>query len=929
MRVNDLIDRGAPEPLVAEWAKAVAELTPVQERAVEVGVLENASNLLVVAPTTSGKTFVGEMAAATAAYKTRRPALFLVPFRALADEHYELFRERYGDLLSVVISTSDWGEFDSDIRSGNFGLGVLTYEKLTGLLVSRPLLLADVSVLVVDELQMLGDRGRGPGLELMLTQVMRSDPRPQLVALSASLDQLNNVDQWLDAEVIHENERPIPLDEGVVSMASGRGVIRVGAELQQHRGMLVGTSDKADAIGGLCAALVAEGKQVLVFRTSATRARPTAQAIARQLPASGIPGATVALLEGLEPSETLADQRRLLASGVGFHTADLPTGERRAVERSFRAGDTKVIVSSGTLAMGVNLPTDVVVVGDTIRFTPNRWEWTRSAITVAEYKNEVGRAGRLGKRERGLGLLLADEDFELRQLFDLYCAGTVEAIESQLAHAEFDDVVFRVLASELASTGEQLVEFLASTFAYLTFWQHFGGVADIQEGVARAVAACLESGLVREDDGALSVTGSGHVLAGHGIPLRVATELAKLVEMVAETDLPESEIVHRLAACDAMFDRRPYTKWSKVTRRIVDPRGGLNVDQTGLDADHRLHRALSHPPTEDADARVLLRTACLLEWRQGAPDDELSRRYAGCGHARLRAMGQTAAWLCDGAARVAGIRRLDPERAEMLRLLALKLRHGLPAELAPLARADARGVSRASLLRLYEGDNGRELYDPDNLLEATAEDFAGLLTPREATALQAAIVAERGESLRRRLRGHRDRAERSSFEVRIVNDLYSTGGSALELAVADALTAIGLSATRLVRQPHGEEDIQLDHPDGTVVISVTASQSDTKSVSWNKAREVLGTGAGINPVNYVCVARPSFHSLAERRANEIATETGARRLLLVPIHVLAEAILRCQEDRLAPNQLADMLAHECGLLDVKTIEDLAIPMEEA
>jgi helicase len=919
MDVRELIAAGAPEPLVDEWAKTITDLTPVQERAVGAGVLRGESNLLIIAPTTSGKTFVGEMAAATAAYKTRRHALFLVPFRALADEHFELFRERYGDLLSVVISTSDWGEFDADIRAGNFGIGVLTYEKLTGLLIDRPQLLAEASVLVVDELQMLRDQERGPGIELMLTQVLLAEQRPQLVALSASLDNLNSVDLWLGAQVVHENERPVPLDEGVVAVPSGRALVRAHGELQQSQ-LFPGAPDKDDAIAGLCAALVADGKQVLVFRTSATRARPTAQAIARQLPATGLTALTAELLEGLEPSETLEDQRRLMASGVGFHTADLPTGERRAVERSFREGETKVIVSSGTLAMGVNLPTDVVVIADTIRFIPNRWDWNRESVSVSDYKNQVGRAGRLGKRERGLGLLLADEDYQRRQLFDLYCNGAVEPIESRLPEAQFDDVVFRVLAADLASTQEQLTEFLSSTFAYLTFWQHYGGVREIQEGVARAVESCLESGLVREREGGLGVTSSGHIFAGHGIALRVATQLSRLVEALGASDLPMPELIHLLAACDSLFESRPYTKWDRASRRLHDPRGELGIDTGALTADHRLHAALAETPREDRDARVLMRTACLLEWIDGTPEQTLGRRYAGCGHARLRTMGQTAAWLADAATRVAEIRGVDADRVSLLRQLVVQLRHGLPPQLAPLARVNAPGVGRASLMRLFAGDEGRELYDPDNLLDATAEDVAGLLTPREAAALQEAIIAERGESLRRRRRAHGERAERTSFDVRLIDDLYSATGGGLEQAVTDVLTAVGLRATRILRQPHGEEDIQLDHPDGTIVISITASESDTKAISWNKAREVLGTGAGLNPINYVCVGRPSFHSLAERRVLEIATEAGVRRLLLVPIPVLAEAVLRCQEKRLAPESLAELLAHERGLLDFDMLD---------
>ena len=138
-----------------------------------------------------------------------------MPFRALAEEHYELFRSRYGDLLSVVISTADWAEFDADIRSGSFNLAVMTYEKLTSFLAQQPDLLARCTTLVVDEVQMLAEGDRGAGLEMLLTQVLLMETPPQVIALSASLDQLNGLDRWLGAALVDSTERPVPLTEYV------------------------------------------------------------------------------------------------------------------------------------------------------------------------------------------------------------------------------------------------------------------------------------------------------------------------------------------------------------------------------------------------------------------------------------------------------------------------------------------------------------------------------------------------------------------------------------------------------------------------------------------------------------------------------------------------------------------------------------------
>jgi helicase len=107
-----------------------------------------------------------------------------------------------------------------------------------------------------------------------------------------------------------------------------------------------------------------------------------------------------------------------------------------------------------------------------------------------------------------------------------------------------------------------------------------------------------------------------------------------------------------------------------------------------------------------------------------------------------------------------------------------------------------------------------------------------------------------------------------------------------------------------------------------VIISVTASRDDARPIRWNKAKEILGAGVGLNPVNYVCVGRPGFESLAERSASDIARETGTRSILLVPIAVFAEAIVRIAEGELATQQLGNLLAHQRGIL---SSDDFAAP----
>jgi replicative superfamily II helicase len=923
VRISDLLRHGAPPPLVKVWAELATELTEIQEKAAEAGALDGKSNLLVVAPTSSGKTLVGEFAATSSAYKTRRHGIFLVPFRALADEHFANFRSRYGDLLSVVISTSDWTEYDDDIRSGNFGLAVMTYEKFVSLLVDHPQLLDRCSVLVVDEVQLLGDRARGSTLEMLLTQVLLRELRPQLIGLSASLDRLNRLDDWLQAALVISNERPVPLRETVLAPRQG---LLLGTDDSEEQ-VIAGNVDRDDAVAGLVSGLVADGKQVLLFRSSIANTQKTAERLKRHLPAKGVPPTTLALLDDLEPSEAVESLRRALASGVGFHNADLTAPERRAVEQAFRSGDARVLVATTTLAMGVNLPTDVVVIGDYKRWFFNRGSFDFEEISVAEYKNATGRAGRLGQRSAGEAILVADKDVERRQLLDFYCRGEVEPVESQLARQDFDDVVFNVVAGGLASDVDGLVEFISATFAYLTFYETSGGRASVKEGVERAVAACRESGLIREEDGQLLPTRSALVFARFGVPLATAARLVELADRLVDGAIAKEELLFEVSACDGVFGGRPYSEWDKLRRQPKDPRPTAGLVPSAFSADSPLRVLLGKGQLDEAEARVILRTACLLEWLDGGDEAELARRYKGCPSSRLRGMGKTAAWLLEALEQVIEIRGAAGDEIETVSALALECRYGVPVALAPLAQLNATGVGRVALLGLYAGDGGRQLYEPDVLLNADAEEFEGLLTPAELAQLRAAIVAERGETLRRRRNGHIERAEQAALDAQVVDDLYRLGGAALEQAVVDALDAVGVGATRNVRQSSAEEDLRISHNEGTIVVSVTASKSHGKRVAWNKAREVLSTGVGLNPLSYVCIARPGFHSLAERQAHEIAREQGARRLLLVPIDVLAEAIVRIREGRLDSTLFVDLLAQSGGLLrfrDLPTIETATV-----
>ena len=188
MKTASLEAFGIDERIIDLWQRAgYTVLLPIQELAVRKGGVLSGRNVLVFSPTSSGKTFVGEMAAVKTALQNRRVA-YLVPQKALAEEKYNEFHSKYRPFgIRTVISTRDRKEFDDDIGQGNFHIAVVVFEKMQSLLLTCPGLLRSVGLVVVDELQMIGDKTRGAGLEILLTKMKLAEGNPQIIGLSAVL----------------------------------------------------------------------------------------------------------------------------------------------------------------------------------------------------------------------------------------------------------------------------------------------------------------------------------------------------------------------------------------------------------------------------------------------------------------------------------------------------------------------------------------------------------------------------------------------------------------------------------------------------------------------------------------------------------------------------------------------------------------------
>jgi replicative superfamily II helicase len=394
--------------------------------------------------------------------------------------------------------------------------------------------------------------------------------------------------------------------------------------------------------------------------------------------------------------------------------------------------------------------------------------WRDEQISVAEYRNAAGRAGRLGQGSAGQAILLADGPWENGQLVNGYVLGHVEQIDSQIPQRPFADVVFSVLCAELAFDEASVVDFIAATFAYRTFYdRQGGGLPEIRRGVAQAVAQCLGTGLIVREDGRLRPTQVGKVFAGAGVRLETSARLAAFLDSAHQSWPSTQDFVFEVAWGDETGNR-PWPRWQRGVGELDprrDPSLMLVPDGAGCSRASRLAMTLAKPSLTTTEAKALLKTRCLLEWMSGATLRGISRQFYGHGAAptRVRELGKNAAWLLEVLAAGAELRGLEADLVREIRGLAVEARYGLPSI---LARLRVPGISRDALLHLYQNDRGVELYDPEVILDTPADAFDGLLSPLQVARLKQAILDEVEESLRRCRAGQVARAEQTELPRR-------------------------------------------------------------------------------------------------------------------------------------------------------------------
>ncbi|MEM2341154.1 MAG: DEAD/DEAH box helicase [Candidatus Bathyarchaeia archaeon] len=662
--------------------EGVRALFPPQAEAIKFGALEG-QNLLLASPTASGKTLVAELCALKHILENDGKVLYLTPLKALANEKYEEFkkytviRKPNGRPISVGISTGDYDS--SDTWLGKFDIIVTTNEKCDSLLRHRAPWINEISLVVADEVHLLNDIERGPTLEVVLARLMQINPKIQILALSATVRNSDEIAEWLNASAITTEWRPVKLKEGIL----------LNDEIQFKDGdsAKINRIVKDPAIN-LALHSVKQGGQALIFASS----RKNAVSLAKK----AAPEISELLSKSLKRSlENLADEiqasgertrlsdllAELVKCGVAFHHAGLSGTHRKIIEDSFRNGKIKVLTATPTLAFGVNLPARMVIISDYRRYEPGYGYYP---ITVLEYKQMVGRAGRPKYDDVGESILIARTDEERNYLITNFVLAKPERIWSKLGvERVLRSHVLATIASEFAYSEQGVYDFFAKT---LYAYQY--DIGAIKGTIARILKFLYDEGMIKYEGNFIRATEFGARVSQLYIDPVSAIMIRDAFKRRAPR-ITNISFLHMIARTPDMAPKvRPTSS---------------EIDGITLFVDEHRDEFLFDVPDEWTDRIDFeeflseVKTALVLNaWIEEFSEDDIIEHF-GVEPGDLYHLTETARWLIYSSYELAKLLGHKDLLAKLFELME-RVEKGVKAELIPLARLEGIGRVRARIL---------------------------------------------------------------------------------------------------------------------------------------------------------------------------------------------------------------------------------------
>jgi helicase len=654
-----------------------SSLYPPQQQAVSHGLLEG-KNLLVTTPTASGKTLIAIMAAIKAIEKGMK-VFYLTPLRALAMEKYHDIRvlEHLNILdrkIHIKVASSDYNSTVRQLEQAD--VLVLTNEKMDSLIRHESSWISDVGLFVADEVHLIGERERGPTLEMILAIIRKMHSHAQILALSATVSNSAEIAEWLKCDLVETNWRPTKLFEGVYE--NGTILMNDGNRVKIHSYSNAAIDVAIDSID--------KGEQALIFAATRKRAcslaAKAAEGVLRRLDRTEKEKAATASLQIRTKGEDLeltSNLSTLVSKGVAFHHAGLGASSREIVEEAFKTGVIRLLVATPTLAAGVNLPARRVVLSSILRY--NADYGTNMPISVLEYKQLCGRAGRPKYDTFGEAIIIAESGVSSTDLYEHYILGEPEPIRSQL----INDRALRIHILSIISTipGMKQGE-IYDLFGTTLSAQHYK-----REVMALKIDTALRylenENLIKSKNERYIPTNFGRRASLLYIDPLTAVEFKRAIESADQSNANPNDgvinhtlgFLHLITSCADFYP--------KFSMRRKD------LELTAIIEEHR--NELFYQISEFECSRSLL---ALHEWIHETSDRNLSDRLS-VEPGDMHRMVEIADWLAHSLYEVAKLLKRGDLLGE-LHDLEIRIKYGIRAELIPLVWLKEIGRARARAL---------------------------------------------------------------------------------------------------------------------------------------------------------------------------------------------------------------------------------------
>ncbi|KAM9935420.1 hypothetical protein OXX80_005003 [Metschnikowia pulcherrima] len=449
-------------------AAETASLNRIQSK-VYPTAFQSDENILLCAPTGAGKTNVAMLTILRVLHNFRNEetgkldlkgfkAVYVAPLKALVSEQMREFQRRLSAEYGIVVNELTGDSSLSQREIAETQILVTTPEKWD--VVTRKATEESytklVKLLIIDEIHLLHD-DRGPVLESIIVRAKRQ-PETRLVGLSATLPNYEDVAQFLGVDMksglfyFDSSYRPCPLEQKFIGVKEKKAILKVAA------------------MNEACYDKVAEcrqnGHQVIVFVHSRKDTVKTAKWLAEKAVENdvSITSASTGTQEILKQEGENAQNRNLaeiLPSGFGIHHAGLNKADRSVVEDLFAQGHIQVLVSTATLAWGVNLPAHTVIIKGTETYNPEKGSWVQ--LSPQDILQMLGRAGRPRYDVSGEGVIITAQD-ELQ--YYLAILNQQLPIESQFMSRLADNLNAEIVLGKVRTRADA-VDWLAQTYLYI------------------------------------------------------------------------------------------------------------------------------------------------------------------------------------------------------------------------------------------------------------------------------------------------------------------------------------------------------------------------------------------------------------------------------------------------------------------------------